>query len=202
MLRWNGRLGSPRGITDRCRGPLVQETRRLRHDRLSKLNSSMHTSLQSLNSGIMNCDNLLQYLNRSAAMAARLRVFRSLWGCDTIPSFAAATVYDRLRMLACVGYDGVEASLADMGQCHGEFAPPFRFIFKWKHKAFISYCPCVRAGSSVIHLFHKAPPAFRGAGVGPPCLGPLPGSRSSGGRLLVLLLLLFPPLMPPSRLYT
>ena len=45
-----------------------------------------------------------------------LQVFRSLWGCEShVPYSSLATIGERLALLKTTGYDGVEASLADLG---------------------------------------------------------------------------------------
>lgn len=50
-----------------------------------------------------------------------LQVFRSLWGCEShVPYSSLATIGERLALLKTTGYDGVEASLADLGSSTAE----------------------------------------------------------------------------------
>jgi hypothetical protein len=51
----------------------------------------------------------------------KLQLFRSLWGCDAHAPFRAlSNAGDKLALLRSAGYEGIEASLADLGSCREE----------------------------------------------------------------------------------
>ena len=52
---------------------------------------------------------------------APLALFRSLWGCNAHAPFRACrSAAERMVLLRDAGFDGVEASLADLGSCAAE----------------------------------------------------------------------------------